>query len=38
MKKESSEEALMRLFKEAGAKIVDCTAIKENFLPRKKRK
>jgi hypothetical protein len=29
MKKESPEEALIRLFKEAGAKIIDCTARKQ---------
>jgi len=40
MKKETPEQALIRLLKEAGAKIIDCTPRKktENSLPEKKRK
>jgi hypothetical protein len=42
MKKETPEQALMRLFEEAGAKIIDCTLREqtetENLLPKKKEK
>lgn len=42
MKKETPEQALVRLFKESGAEIIDCTPREqtetENFLPKKKEK